>query len=496
MDYDCVISLIPPYTINTPSACIATLYSFLNDKGIKVYAFDFSPNFYKTKSEIFQIDNPFPFKVNSFALLGYALWLFNANQFFDIDNIGNLILKSLSPIHIDLYDFIFDQLKKKIPLFNSILDKYSDKLLSFNTNNYCFSINITNAIATLKVIEKIKKHKPKSNIILGGPEVFDIYRCDLYISSELIDYVIYHFEGEIPFYKIIKTLKEKNSLDSVPGLALKQKNTIFKTKKPPNIDLNKSPLPKYGQLDYDNLKFDEFNKLELLISKGCTGHCLFCNEPSIWNPFKSKSPLYIKNEIEHYINYFNIDKFEISDNAFNTSDTFLRALKTIKNDKYKLKFGGNCRLNKITSKSLSLYKEHGLTHCFYGLESASQYILDLMRKDLNIQEASNIMKLGSKLDISSILYLMVGFPGERDSDITLTEGFLENNKDYINDIYLSVFTLMNKSPIFYSNLLKPIQLGPKILNCYDYESTDGITHEIRSERFIKLKTFWNSIQKI
>jgi hypothetical protein len=210
MDYDCVISLIPPYTVNTPSACIAALYSFLIDKGIKAYALDFSPNFYKTKSEIFKIDNPFPFKIHSFALLGYALWLFNANQVFNIDNIGELILKSLSPIHLDLYDSIFSQLKKKIPFFTSILDKYSNKLLSFNTDNYCFSINITNAIATLKVIEKIKKHKPTSNVILGGPEVFNTYRCDLYISSELIDYVIYPFEGEIPIYKIIKMLKEED----------------------------------------------------------------------------------------------------------------------------------------------------------------------------------------------------------------------------------------------------------------------------------------------
>ncbi|MHA1752108.1 MAG: B12-binding domain-containing radical SAM protein [Candidatus Helarchaeota archaeon] len=496
MEYDCVLSLIPPYTINTPSSGLALLHTYLKEKGINIQTIDFSPGFYYKYLKDFDINHSFKFKINLFPLIGYTLLLFDSKNFFSIKNVGKHFLESLSPIHLDLFNEIFQNLRDKTAKFYNILDKYVQNLISFDTNIYAFSVNITNVIATLKVIQNIKRLKPNSIIILGGPETFPTYRRDLYVNLDIIDYVIYHNDGTYPLFKLIDSLKQKSNLSIVPGLALKKNNHIYITELPPKINLNDLPFPIYDELTYFDYKFKNFQKLELLATKGCDGRCSFCNEPSIWNPIISKSPNNILKEIKYYLKNYGIDKFEISDNAFNITTNFTNALKLLDQENLHISFGGNCKLNNLNQNRIKIFKKYGLTHCFYGLESGSQKVLNLMKKDLNIRSATKLIRLTSELDIDVVLYLIIGFPGELDIDFESTINFLDDNRNYIDDIIISVFTLMNNSPIFNSKSVIPIRLGPKILNCFTYKTQDGITHKKRAERYLKIKEFWEPIHNV
>ncbi len=494
MEYDAILSVLPPYSVNTPSLNISLLHSFLSLKGLNIYTVDFSPGFYYNHLNDFLIENPFTFNVPIFPLLGYALWYFNSEDYFNIDKIGKYILKSLSPVHFDIYSPIFEKIRTKIPKFLKILRRYSEYLISIETNTYCFSINITNVIPTLEIIKNIKNVKPDSNVILGGPEVFQIYRCDLYTYLDTIDYVIYHNEGEIPLYLLLKTLKDDENPSKVPGISVKRNHDIYKTNPPRFVDINSIPKISYDQIIYFDFKFSDFNKLELLTTKGCPSHCLFCNEPNIWAQFVSKKPSILVDEIKYYIDKYNIRNFEITDNAFNNTNNLLKALETLQKEGYIINFGGNCKISNMSKETLKNYKDLGLKYCFLGIESASENILKLMRKNISLKYASDLIKMASKFDINVLIYLIIGFPQEYERDFELTCNFVSENKDYIEDICMSVFTLMNKSPIFYSNLLKPIQLGPKILNCFDYQTFDGIDHKIRAERLLRIKNLWASLK--
>ena len=84
---------------------------------------------------------------------------------------------------------------------------------------------------------------------------------------------------------------------------------------------------------------------------------------------------------------------------------------------------------------------------------------------------------------------MVGFPNETPQEFEKTLTFIEENLKYIYDITISNFTLMANTPIFHSKLLKPIPLGPQYLNAFTYQTNDGVTHEIRRERFLKIHDY-------
>ena len=153
---------------------------------------------------------------------------------------------------------------------------------------------------------------------------------------------------------------------------------------------------------------------------------------------------------------------------------------------------GEGGLGKVFLVEDHLRKERLALKLLTGMESASPKILQLMRKPTNIAHTAKILRICHQNQIKSTLYFLIGFPNETDEDFQKTLDFLETNSLYIYDILASVFTLMPKSPIFSMNLLTPIQLEPFILNAYTYQTTDGVTHEIRTNRFLQIHDVWHT----
>ncbi|NVM04414.1 MAG: radical SAM protein [Candidatus Helarchaeota archaeon] len=255
--------------------------------------------------------------------------------------------------------------------------------------------------------------------------------------------------------------------------------------------MNNVPIPRYDLLEDYNLK--NVKTLDILTTKGCPNKCVFCNENSIWGDFRRKIPQNIYNEIEYYINKYGIYNFEIVDNAFNLSNGFRKALDLLYNSNIEIKWGGNCEISHINEKQILKYIERGLSHCFFGLESASPKILNLMGKKIDLDKFLKLLSHLMTADVRAYLYIMVGFPNETEEDFEKTINFLKINVKYIENIIVSAFTLMKSSPIFNSNLIKPIALSPPELNAWTYETFDGVSHKDRMKRFLLIKKMWKHI---
>ncbi|MHA1379377.1 MAG: B12-binding domain-containing radical SAM protein [Candidatus Helarchaeota archaeon] len=401
------------------------------------------------------------------------------------------MLKSLCPVSSELYRPFFNQFKVQKQTTVNILKDYIKKILEFESKTYGFSVTTGNVICSLYTAKKIKEEKPDSIIIFGGPEASCIYRAGLYLQLPFVDFVIYHNEGEIPIFKFLLNIKDDNNICNSPGLGFSQNNKIYFTDPPNYLELDKLPIPKYELLE--NFNPEKMTILDILTTKGCLNNCLFCNENPIWGCFRTKKPTTIKKEIEYYNKNYGISKFELVDNAFNLSEGFKKALNQLYDLKIEIRWGGNCELSRINEKQIRDYIKLGLTHCYFGLESASQKLLKLMRKKIDLNKVTRILKVLSYEGIRAYFYIMIGFPNEKQQDFEKTIEFLNKHSTYIKNIVVSVFSLMKNSPIFKSDLVKPIALGPQELNAWTYKTFDGVSHRDRMNRFLFIKNFWKKI---
>lgn len=421
---------------------------------------------------------------------GAANWLLWGDEFFNHNGIGENLVQSLCPVCSKLYKPLFHQFISYENITKKILEEYVNKLLNYESKSYGFSVTIGNAISSIYTAKRIKEERPDSIIIFGGPETYLSYRATLFLQLPFIDLIIYHSEGEIPLYQILSELKDNMNIHNSPGIGFLHNKEVKFTNTPNKLDINKLPIPRYELLE--DLNFKEIKSLDILTTKGCTNRCFFCNEDSVWGNFRRKNPQNIVKEIEYYIKNYGIYNFELVDNAFNLSEGIEKAVELLYNSDIKINWGGNCELSHINEKQMLNYSKKGLNHCLFGLESASPKILNYMRKKVYLNKFSKMLRLLSSINIKNFLYLMLGFPNETEDDFQKTIYFLRENAEFIENIVVSVFTLMKGSPIFNSNLLKPISLGPKELNAWTYETFDGILHKERMKRFLYIKNFWKN----
>lgn len=116
-----------------------------------------------------------------------------------------------------------------------------------------------------------------------------------------------------------------------------------------------------------------------------------------------------------------------------------------------VKWAANVRLDSgFMDRALlrSLF-ESGCYMLRFGLESGSQRILDAMRKGIDIDTASQILKHSAQAGIRNHLYIMLGYPGENDSDRSATIDFLHNHAEFIYSYSLSMFQALPNTPVYY-----------------------------------------------
>lgn len=150
---------------------------------------------------------------------------------------------------------------------NDNMDDVLEDIMSYNAEVIGFSCYIWNIEDVLYIAENIKKIKPKTTIVLGGPEVsYEVE--DLLEGNPYIDYVILS-EGEERFRKLLKALDGQMPLESIDGLAYRASGHILVNPPGGYMDLNEIPFPYTDENLSDKLVYYE-------TSRGCPFRCAFC----------------------------------------------------------------------------------------------------------------------------------------------------------------------------------------------------------------------------
>jgi anaerobic magnesium-protoporphyrin IX monomethyl ester cyclase len=278
---------------------------------------------------------------------------------------------------------------------------------------------------SLQVARLIKKIAPGTIVVAGGAHASVMHR-QLLLNYPEIDFVVIG-EGEITFEELVKSIETKTDLHNVKGIAFREnigrdKQIVVTPPRPLINDLDLVPFPDYKQY----LQFMPRNKLHtaaIVTARGCAyGKCKFCASRSLWPNCRSRSVKNVVDEIEILIKEYGVENIHIHDDTFTYfPERATKIFKEIVKRKLKVILDFKTIFSKITPELLYWFKKAGGRSIFYGLESGSERLRNLMGKPQITNESIEfIVETTKKAGVKVGLFVMFGYPGETINDIKET----------------------------------------------------------------------------
>lgn len=374
---------------------------------------------------------------------------------------------------------IIDAIKDRLTVRNIIkkLERKKFDVVGFQ----CYTVDFN----TVKMLARLsKKIKPKPILIAGGPQpTLDPMNTLKYID---VDY-IFLGDSEISFSMFVRLLKNKkltkSKISKIPGFAYRNKNKIKVNpiSYPEDLDKYNPSWRLYGLKDYPLAPHGAFCKQSpiapLIITRGCPFNCKYCGGPKIsGRRIRSHSVDFIIKQIEILVKKYGIKEVHIEDDNFTMDREFVKRFCKML---IKKRFGitwtcpNGVRVDTLDEKLLNLMKKSGLYSLSVGIESGSDRVRKLMRKNLDTKTIEEKIKLIRKCGIDVIGFFIVGYPGETVEDINKTIDFacrLDLKRATFSafkpfpgtDIYEELVKLGELSNIDYDNFsLEKIVWAPK-----------------------------------
>ena len=292
----------------------------------------------------------------------------------------------------------------------------------------------TRALSIAKEIKALKDIP----VVLGGIHATAMPRDVL--SNKEIDYVIIG-EGEYAFAELAKAIENKSDLAEVNGLGYKNHGKIS-INKPRGLIENLDALPLPARHLLPKWYFDRWMVMRghwlkgtnMMSARGCVYNCSYCASKVMFGRrLRFISPNRVVDEIEHLIRHYGIDAITFSDDTFSIDKKgAIEICNEIKRRKLKaIKFRVQLRANTVSDELLKSLKDAGCIQVDIGVESGSQRILDILNKNITVEQVRTAFKLFKKYSLYTCATFMIGNPTETMDDIEMTRNLAREIKaDY------------------------------------------------------------------
>lgn len=311
----------------------------------------------------------------------------------------------------------------------SKLELLQPKVIAFYTN-LMTKVKIIELIDKLKVSEKLKTSK----ILIGGPDV--TYNWENYLNNGA-DFLVIG-EGEETFMDFYRQFIGDQEYSSVAGLAFRnRKGELVKNEARIKIkEIDCLPPPnrkKIALTQYLDVwkKYHGKSTLNISTQRGCPYTCQWCSTAVYGQSYRRRSPKLVVDEIEQLLLNYQADALWFVDDVFTVSHKWIAAFsQEMRARNIRIPFECITRAERMNEEVIQQLKSAGCFRIWIGAESGSQRIIDLMKRQVDINKVAEMIQLTKKAGIEAGTFIMVGYPTETQEDIDLTLAYLkEANPD-------------------------------------------------------------------
>ncbi|WP_380279209.1 B12-binding domain-containing radical SAM protein [Kitasatospora purpeofusca] len=303
--------------------------------------------------------------------------------------------------------------------------------------------------------------------------------------------VVVRNEGERPAEHILRNLRAGVPLtEGVPGVVYRSGGRVVSSKPSAPLRPQELPVPDFDDLPLTRYLLAEVT-LPLLSSRGCYwGKCEFCHHGMVYGEkYAGYQVDTVVDTIRSLSERYGVRHFSFNDEAIPPKLARQLGERAPAGDTTGWHFTGLIKFEDFFQREdFANLHRMGFRSLYVGLESASERVLELMRKNTRREVMVRNLSDATLAGIWMHCFLFFGFPGETEADARETFDFVLENPDIVGSFGAGTFSLEHNAPIF--RHLEDFGLRLKraadedIDVYYDYEVAEGLTPE-RAEEWVR-----------
>jgi len=369
----------------------------------------------------------------------------------------------------------------------AILDEIDESLVFVG-----FSVMTVQLPWAYYVSQAVKAKSPKVPIVWGGthPTLFP----EQTVEDKTVDVVVVD-EAASTISDLAKTLSQEEGLSGIPGILYKNNSQIKRTRPNQERDnFDNIPFINFELIDHkkysrnNNVAIEDFyagqykhhQVYPLIAGLGCSYRCTFCINVILGKKYTHRQAPEMVERIKFLQKNYEADFIHTMDeNFFISKKRTFEFLDLLEKENINIKWRPQIRPDYFKDNYINLelakrLERSGMVVAAMGVESASQWMLDKLQKNMQVEQIIKTAEILSKTNIVPKMNFMVGLPGETENDI---------QKTY--DLAVKIRKLVKKSCVSVTPF-KPYpgsQLYDEIITHYGYKPPQSLNEWARlSER--------------
>lgn len=314
----------------------------------------------------------------------------------------------------------------------SQLNALQDHLVKQQPDVIGIYTNLMTKLNVLKIIQFMKSEPSLQHvkIILGGPEVRNHKEKFLEYGADIIVFG----EGEDTMLELVKLFaaQKEYDLQHITGIAFKDNGKIIVTTERVLIkDINQLPFPNRKKINLQ-LYFDAWKQrhgmsmVNVNTMRGCPYSCKWCSRAVYGSSYRRRSPKLVVDEMQLLKENYHFDMIWFVDDVFTINHKWLNEFAQEVNErKIIVPYEIITRSDRVTEEVLQLLKDSGCARVWIGAESGSQKVIDAMDRRVKVEQVREAIRSVKAHGMEAGTFIMLGYPGEEESDIRETLAHLK-----------------------------------------------------------------------
>jgi radical SAM superfamily enzyme YgiQ (UPF0313 family) len=291
------------------------------------------------------------------------------------------------------------------------------------------TISVTNAA---RIAERVKAAVPGVVIIVGGPHVSAIPERTLE-AFPAFDYGVVG-EGEVSLFELLDRLETGGRAEEVPGLVYRRDGRVWANPRAPYIDdLDALPMPAWDLLPEFPHRFrpsllshPHSPVATLITSRGCPFSCSFCDRSTSGKRGRMHGVEGVMRLCRHLVEC-GVRHILFVDDLFTVrKQRVVEICHALLDEGVRFTWSCNSHPNLLDLETMRLMRRAGCWQIAYGIESGSQRILDVVKREVRISRMRETLRMTRAAGIRTKGYVMIGHPTEGLDSLAETAAFLRD----------------------------------------------------------------------